>query len=129
MVVSRTKPLCDVPKMIRGSQPSDGGHLLFNQNEYDEVIAAEPKSSKWLRRIYGADEFINSKHRWCLWIGNNDLEEALDIPHIQKRLNLVSDPVEKHERSDTRPGYFTSFILAKQPACFGSLHPYSELYL
>jgi hypothetical protein len=38
-VESRTKPVCDVPKMIYGSKPVDGGFLILSEQERLELIA------------------------------------------------------------------------------------------
>jgi len=32
-ITRRAKPLCDVPSMIRGNQPTDGGDLLLTPEE------------------------------------------------------------------------------------------------
>src|SRR4029077_17733184 len=39
-------PLCDAPKMITGTQPIDGGNLIFGATEYANFIAGEPQAEK-----------------------------------------------------------------------------------
>jgi len=65
---SRTNPLCNVPKITNGNKPVDGGYLFLSPDEKDELIQNEPESKKFVRRVYGAEEFINSKERYCLCI-------------------------------------------------------------
>ncbi|HQB01650.1 MAG TPA: hypothetical protein PLG16_11525, partial [Planctomycetota bacterium] len=51
MVTRRTTPLCNVPKMIRGNMPIDGGHLIIEENEYEEFIKKEPKAKKFIKKL------------------------------------------------------------------------------
>ena len=67
-VVARGKPLCDVPKMSFGNQPRDGGHFVISVEERATLLKNSPDIAKWLRPYIGADEFINGRERWCLWL-------------------------------------------------------------
>uniref|UniRef100_UPI002FCCDC2B type IIL restriction-modification enzyme MmeI n=1 Tax=Aquidulcibacter paucihalophilus TaxID=1978549 RepID=UPI002FCCDC2B len=44
---------------------------------------------RFIRRIYGSDEFINGKDRYCLWIEDRHLHDAEKIPEIKERLDRV----------------------------------------
>jgi hypothetical protein len=57
-VESHSKPICNVPTIGIGNQPIDGGYYLLNEDEKDEFIKKEPKSSLYFKRWIGADEFI-----------------------------------------------------------------------
>lgn len=91
-VISRTKPLSNNFKMIRGSQPTDGGHLFLTTDEKDTLCADYPNSKKWIRKIIGADEYIKNKERWFLWLceASNDELEELPKP-IKDRLLKVTE--------------------------------------
>ena len=39
---SRAKPLCNVPSMIYGSKPVDGGFLILSEQERVELLACNP---------------------------------------------------------------------------------------
>lgn len=67
-VESRSKPLCDVPAMIYGAKPTDGGNLLLSAEEKDDLSKAEPQAAPFIRRLIGSQEFINNKERYCLWL-------------------------------------------------------------
>lgn len=41
-VSSKSKPLCDVPAIRKGNQPTDGGHLIIEASEIDDFLAKEP---------------------------------------------------------------------------------------
>ncbi|OSN02845.1 hypothetical protein AU510_16545, partial [Lonsdalea britannica] len=78
-----------VNPLTRGNGPTDGGNLLLNRTERDELIKKEPKSEHWIKKILGADEFLNSKERWCLWLKEATNEDLLSMPFIHRRVNAV----------------------------------------
>lgn len=90
VVSERRKPLVNfVPDMKKGNMPYDNGYLLFDENEKDQLLKKSPTASRFLRRIVGSDEFINKKKRWCLWLSDDSLSDAQNIPEIAERIELV----------------------------------------
>ncbi len=65
---SRREPIQRVPPIVFGSMPNDGGHLLMDDAEKTELLAAEPAAATWVKPFLGAEEFINGIPRWCLWL-------------------------------------------------------------
>ena len=90
-IESRSKPLCDVPEIGIGNKPIDGGFYLFKEDEKEEFIAKEPKSASYFRRWYGAEEFINNKERYCLWLGDCSPAELRAMPHCYERVMNVRE--------------------------------------
>ena len=78
--------ISDVPKMCFGNMPADGGHLIIEENEYEAFIEAEPQAKKFIRKFLGANEFINNKKRYCLWLVNAKPEELRECPRIMERI-------------------------------------------
>ena len=64
-IESKTKALCDVPQMVYGNKPTDGGHLFLTAEERDELFINDPVAFKYVRQIYGASEYINTQE-WGL---------------------------------------------------------------
>jgi len=85
-IESRSKPICQVHEMTSGNRPADGGHLIIEENEYDEFLAMEPRAEKFIRRLSGATEFINNKKRWCLWLVGASPSEIRSMPEVIKRI-------------------------------------------
>ena len=85
-IESRKHPLCNVPEMTTGNRPADGGHLIIEQEDYDEFIRKEPKAVKYIRRLSGATEFINNKKRWCLWLADVSPTEFRKMPEVMRRI-------------------------------------------
>jgi hypothetical protein len=48
-----------LPQLIKGSQPTDGGHLILTEAEKFELISKEPQAGKWIRQYIGGEELIN----------------------------------------------------------------------
>lgn len=87
----RTTPLSpSLPRMTLGSMPKDGGHLLLEPRERDELVGEHPDAERYIKRFAGAAEFINDIERYCLWISDAELKNARMIPAIAKRLDAVS---------------------------------------
>lgn len=91
-VESRMKPLLpNIPTMNFGNMPADGGLFLFTKEEKNEFINQEPLSAKFFRQIYGSDEFINGKERWCLWLYGHNINEFENMPLIMQRIDKVQE--------------------------------------
>ena len=99
IVLKQTSTPTGLPKLCFGCMPYDGGNLLFEKEEFDQFAKEYPNSLKFIRRIYGSEEFINDKYRYCLWIDDNDLEEALSNPEIKRRIEAT-----KHSRLNSKDG-------------------------
>lgn len=74
------------PKLCFGCMPYDGGNLLMDSAEYEDFIAKYSSDSQYLRLMYGSEEFINGKPRHCLWIDDNEAEDALRNEEIARRV-------------------------------------------
>ncbi len=89
LLTARRAPLADVPDMINGSKPTDGGNLLLSDEEKQELLAIEPQAEKWIRPFLGADEFINNISRWCLWLKGIAPAELRTMPNVMRRVEAV----------------------------------------
>ena len=87
----RKKPICSVPEMCKGSQPTDGGNLIITSDEYANFIKQEPRASKYIHLFLGADEFLNNKNRFCLWLPGVSPRELQTMPHVLERIRKVRD--------------------------------------
>lgn len=90
ILFKRTSPISHIPKMTYGSKPVDGGHLLLGQQEKEELLTkTSGRAGKYIKKFVGADELIYSKNRWCIWITDKNLDDALSISDIKKRVDAV----------------------------------------
>ena len=98
----RKNPLCEVPKMIKGSQPTDGGNLIIEAADYEDFIKREPAAQKYIRRFIGSEEFINNKMRYCLWLVDCLPNELRKMPLVYKRVKAVKEFRLQSKKAQTR---------------------------
>lgn len=72
-----------------GSKPTDGGFLFITTEEKEAVEKQDQIAYKYIKRVYGATEFINNKDRYCLWLKGASPSDLKQSPFIQDRLNKV----------------------------------------
>lgn len=71
LVKKSTKPLSKrLPRLTRGIQATDGGHLVFKAGEGTRGVEKDPVAAKYLRPFIGGYELINSVDRWCFWFAD-----------------------------------------------------------
>ena len=123
LISSRSKPLCDVSSMVFGSMANDKGHLSnFSKEDKDAIVSKYPKAEKLFKRIYGADEFINNRERWCLWLKDISPVEYIDIPPICEAIKEVESLRQNSSRAATQK-------LASTPMLFGEIRQPETDYL
>lgn len=111
----RSKPLADLPKMVRGSQPSDGGHLIFSPSERAGSIAADRSLAPYFRRYVGSSDFVKDEERYCLWVEEKSTAELENSPALQNRIRLIKE--FRSERNDkTTRDFALKPLQFKQPA-------------
>lgn len=98
-VSNSTKPLSEgIPQMNFGNMAADNGYFFFTKEEKEDFIAKEPFSESFFRRIYGSEEFINGKERWCLWLNGYQVSDFDNYPLIKDRIEKVKAVREKSSR-------------------------------
>lgn len=85
-IESRNVSLCDVPEMVKGSSPVDGGNLLLSQEDFDAFSDKEPAALKYIKRFYGAREYLHNIKRWCLWLNGISPVELSSMPMVRQRV-------------------------------------------
>jgi hypothetical protein len=85
--------------MCFGNMPADGGELLFTKEEKNEFLAKEPNAEKYFRKFIGAEEFINNKERWCLWLQDINPTELKSLKLVLDRVQKVKAIREKSSRN------------------------------
>lgn len=83
-----SQPLCEVPKLVIGSKPIDGGNYIFSADERAELLRAEPAAGRYLHPFIGSDEFINGGQRWILYL-ERALPSDIRRPELKARVSAV----------------------------------------
>lgn len=84
IVESRSKPICNVPVMGSGNQPIDGKKYLFDEEGMLTFLKKEPNAKPYFHPWVGADEFLKSKKRYILYLGDCPIEKLYNMPECLK---------------------------------------------
>ncbi|SFY12759.1 DNA methyltransferase [Ruminococcus sp. XPD3002] len=122
VIEERSKPLCDVPAIVRGSQATDDGYYLFTPEEKNAFVAKEPQSEKFFKRFMMGREFINNIERWCLWIPDISPKELKSCPEVMKRVQAVKELRLASKNKQTQQA-------ANIPWRFGQYRPPAEHFI
>lgn len=122
VIVSASRQVASGLEALKfGNMPYDGGALILSSDERAMLLGKYPNSEKLIRPLLGAEELINGKSRWCLWIDDDDLLFASAIPEIAERINRVRE--SRLQSSDTagraladRPHQFRERHMARHSA-------------
>lgn len=85
------KPISDLPPVITGNSPYENGNLMLTRPEMDTILKNFPIAKPLFRRLNGADEFLNSIERFCLWIDDEMLKLAVSIPLVAERIHKTKE--------------------------------------
>ena len=108
-----------LPKMVKGSQPTDDGNLFLTEDEYQSLVSSDPESTQFIKQFFGAKEFINNTKRYCFWfkdvsphLYSKNKEILARISRVKSfRLKSPTDSVRK----DAEKSYL--FTQIRQPDC------------
>ena len=84
-----SKPISCFPIMDYGVKAVDGGNLILSTYEKDLFLNNHPNQEYFIRKFIGSEEYINGKDRFCLWIDDEKLTEALEVQEIASRIENV----------------------------------------
>lgn len=116
-IENRKKPLSNVPEMIKGSSPVDGGNLIIEAEDYDAFIEQEPLSNKYIHRFVGAREFLHNLPRYCLWLRGVSPKEINSMPLVRRRIAKTREFRLSSSKAATRKfaDMPTRFMEMRQP--------------
>ncbi|HOT62665.1 MAG TPA: N-6 DNA methylase [Treponemataceae bacterium] len=117
IVESRSSPLCSVPAMVYGNKPVDGGSLILSEEEKNGLVKNEPGAEKYIRRLLGAEEYINNIPRFCLWLIDANPSELKALPYVLKRIESVKAfrLASKKEATRKWAAFPSRFVEVRQP--------------
>lgn len=90
-VSRRAKPICDVPAMMAGGKPTDGGNLLLTQEERDELLCREPDAAPYIKPFSMGAEYINGIPRYCIWLDGVDPAVLTKLPLVRSHVQAVRE--------------------------------------
>lgn len=88
-VEQAANPMQGMVPMQFGNHPYYGAALIFSNDEADEIIKQAPDVARFIRPFYGSTEFIDRAPRACLWISDEDADEAMKLSPVAERVARV----------------------------------------
>lgn len=113
-IIKRMKPLSILPDMCFGSMANDGGNLLLSEEEKNEILNYSTESNKYIKKLIGSLELIRGVSKYCLWIEDNEVDDAMLNPIIKNRILATNRVRLGSKREITRE-------LAEYPYRFGEV--------
>jgi hypothetical protein len=119
-----SRPLCDVPKLIIGTKPIDGGYLILDTSERLSLLNQEPQASAYLHPFIGSEEYINGGERWILSLGKVPPNILRTMPKVLERIKFVREYREGKRPAKSKTGTepklpgISSIALAATPTAF-----------
>ncbi|OGI80206.1 MAG: methylase [Candidatus Zambryskibacteria bacterium RIFOXYD2_FULL_43_10] len=121
-IESRRDPTCDVPEIVFGSMPNDGGNFLFTPEEKDSFLESEPGAEPFIKELISAKEYLNGEKRYCLWLKDADPTALKKLSKVIERIENVRKLRSESKRKETKE-------LAKYPSLFGEIRQPESAYV
>ncbi|MDB9411273.1 class I SAM-dependent DNA methyltransferase [Microcystis aeruginosa CS-567/02] len=116
LVFNRKYPLCNVPNMMYGNKPTDGGNFILSEEEKNTLVLKNPLVIKFIKPFISAREFLNGGKKWCLWLLDIKPNELKNIPEILERVEAVKQFRSKSIAASTQNySYHCLFRQITQP--------------
>jgi hypothetical protein len=62
---------------------------MLSGQEALEILRCSPDARCFIKKVYGARDYLNGEQRYCLWIDDEKLAVANNIPEIKHRIEKV----------------------------------------
>lgn len=77
-------PISELPQMKMGSNAVDGKRLILERAEVEQIVAKTPEARRYIRPYGGTKEMLSGVHRWCVWIEESDVHDALALEPLNE---------------------------------------------
>lgn len=119
IIESRNKPLCNIPNMIYGNIPRDGGFYTFTTDEKDLFLKQEPTAEKYIFKMIGGNEFINNIERWIMFLRDCPPNELKSMKRVLERVNSVKEFRLSSKAKEIQKFALTPTLFAQQTQPIG----------
>ncbi len=76
-IAKKEAPISEIVPMYLGNMAKDGGNLIMHYEDARDLIEKKGVHHSYIRKFFGSEELIHSKPRFCLWIEESQVEDAL----------------------------------------------------
>ncbi len=114
IVEKRAKPFFNVPPMVYGSEPREGGFLILSREEKDQISGQDPLLARYIRRFISSEDYIKKNCRYCLWLKDADLSELRESKELRNRLAHVREFRENSKQKQAHEAAITPYLFASE---------------
>ena len=116
------KPLCDVPKLGRGSQPTDNGNFILSEEEFQIFKKNNPTHIHLIKKYLMGKDFLTGIPRYCIWLAGVSPAEIKNCKFILDRISKIKEFRLQSTKSATR-------AKADTPMLFDENHQPKSIYI
>jgi hypothetical protein len=122
IVLPSTRPLNpQLGEVAYGNKPTDGGWLIVDPEEYDEVMA-DSIAARYIKKFVGARELLHGGDRYCLWLTDAQAGDIRASAVLRTRVEGVREFRSDSKAASTREA-------ASTPCLFRQISQPSTSYL
>ena len=118
----RSTPLCDVPKLGRGSQPTDNGNFILSEEEFQIFKKNNPTHTHLIKKYLMGKDFLAGVPRYCIWLAGVSPAEIKNCKFILDRISKIKEFRLQSTKSATR-------AKADTPMLFDENHQPKSIYI
>jgi hypothetical protein len=118
----RRKPICNVPPIVNGNKPADGGFLIVEQEDRADFVRDNPGVAPYLKPMLSADQYLNGEERWVLWLVGAPPQLVRDNPGLRARVEGVREFRLKSPKASTKR-------MADKPTLFDQIRQPTRPYI
>ncbi|MCK3882609.1 class I SAM-dependent DNA methyltransferase [Streptococcus suis] len=98
-VYKESSSISGLQSISKGIPEYAGGDLMIDANEKEKLFREYPHSENYIRKYINAKDLLNDTFSYVLWLTEETLEDAKQIPLIRDRIQL-----SKEYRSESATG-------------------------
>lgn len=91
IVSKRSRPISNLPIMTYGNKAVYGEPLILSTKEKELMVNENSNSARYIKQLIGAKEFIDGRERYCIWVRDNEYDEAKKYPGLNTRFLKVAE--------------------------------------
>jgi hypothetical protein len=118
----RRVALCNVPEIVNGNKPADGGFLIVESEDKEMFLEENPAAAKYVRPFLSADQYLNNEQRWVLWLVDAPPKIIRENPGLRRRVEAVREFRLRSRKLSTRRR-------ADRPALFDQIRQPTREYI
>jgi hypothetical protein len=122
VILSKRQNISNVPDIVFGSMPNDGGNLLMSFSEKELYLKNEPQGEPFIKQFTGGEEFINGISRFCFWLKDIEPNRLRNCPILLEKINSVKYYRSQSPREATKK-------LSQFPTLFGEIRQPNTDYI